>query len=148
MTTTPNLPPKLTDEEVNDLARANGDETDLGFIFNKGYWMSALTFGRDIESAVRTPLLARIAALEAEREQWQATVWGLARELNCLPSTFADANAHVLKAAIQLSGEITAIRTAAQAVITDRDNYGWSTDVDAAINRLREALAERAGGQV
>lgn len=37
----------------------------------------------------------------AELERWKATVWAVARALNCLPSTFSDGNGHVLKAAIK-----------------------------------------------
>ncbi len=57
---------------------------------------------------------ARCTALLLERgdlavkdaEKWKEVVWALARELNCLPSTFADANGHVLKAAIKLNSDL------------------------------------------
>lgn len=35
-------------------------------------------------------------------DQWRGTVWAIARALNCLPSTFADSNGHVLKKAQEL----------------------------------------------
>jgi hypothetical protein len=37
--------------------------------------------------------------------QWRSTVWAVARALNCLPSTYADANGHVLRAAEKLTAE-------------------------------------------
>lgn len=42
-----------------------------------------------------------IIAVKHDLEQWKATLWAVARELDCLPSTFSDANGHVLKAAIK-----------------------------------------------
>lgn len=66
-------------------------------------------------------MLRTIPQLEAERDQWQASVWALARELNCLPSTFADANGHVLKAAIKLNVEVEALRA-------DAERYRWLRD--------------------
>lgn len=39
----------LTESEIEKIARQNGDESDSGFSFNKGDWMSVLTFARDIE---------------------------------------------------------------------------------------------------
>ena len=55
--------------------------------------------------------------------QWRSTVWAVARALSCLPSTYADANGHVLKAAEKLTAE--------------RD------ELKAEVERLKAQLAER-----
>ncbi len=47
-----------------------------------------------------------VRALLDDRAQWQAVLWAVARELNCLPSTFSDGNAHVLQAAINLNSDL------------------------------------------
>jgi hypothetical protein len=62
-------------------------------------------------------LREEVARLTKERRQlefamgaWKEIFWAVARELNCLPSTFWDGNAHVLKAAIKLNAELAALK--------------------------------------
>lgn len=43
--------PLLPDYKIHELARDNGDESDTGFCFNKGDWMSVSTFAEDIQRA-------------------------------------------------------------------------------------------------
>lgn len=56
--------------------------------------------------------LAEFWRMGRAADEWRSTVWALARALNCLPSTFSDANGHVLRAAEKLMAE----RAAAPAV--------------------------------
>lgn len=86
-----------------------------------------------------------INALLEDRDQ-QATdaqackelIWALARELNCLPSTFSDANGHVLKAAIALNSERDRLVAEAEALrvqVRQADERG-----DLATRRAHAAL--------
>ena len=55
-------------------------------------------------AAIRS-LLDERDRLTSDAQNCKELVWALARELKCLPSTFSDANGHVLKAAIALNAE-------------------------------------------
>ncbi|HEY0955779.1 MAG TPA: hypothetical protein VGE36_13525 [Roseateles sp.] len=56
---------------------------------------------QDEDPAPEGHWLAEFWKMGRTADQWRSTVWAIARALNCLPSTFADANGHVLKAAIE-----------------------------------------------
>jgi hypothetical protein len=60
-------------------------------------------------------------------DQWRSTVWSVARALNCLPSSYADANGHVLRAAEKLTAERDALRAACKnardILATDRQGF-------------------------
>jgi hypothetical protein len=71
------------------------------------------------------PAEAAIVALRAEVEQWKTVVWALARELNCLPSTFSDGNAHVLKTAIKLNADRDYLRAEVAELRKDAERYLW-----------------------
>lgn len=72
------------------------------------------------------PAEATIVALRAEVEQWKAVIWALARELNCLPSSFSDGNDHVLKAAIKLNAEVAELRNDAERLDwLDREKWAY-----------------------
>ena len=43
------------------------------------------------------------AYTQAAASEWRELFWAVARALNCLPSTFPDANQHVFKAAEKLA---------------------------------------------
>lgn len=91
-------------------------------------------------------------AQAAELDQWRNMVWALARVLNCLPSTYADANAHVYKAAEKQAAEIAALRDVlsyAEAALADigdadrepGDDLAWCEARAAeALPRVRAAL--------
>jgi hypothetical protein len=109
--------------------------------------------------AAANPVAIRslLAALD-EAGRWKELVWALARELNCLPSTYSDANGHVLKAAIALNqklDEATAARLRAQeenAVLKERlasqhiqlmrelREQGWLSPEDAGEARKKARL--------
>jgi hypothetical protein len=73
-------------------------------------------------------------------DQWRSTVWSVARALNCLPSSYADANGHVLRAAEKLTAERDALKDllseVAQQYTRDDDLPGdLLKRIDAAIGR-------------
>lgn len=65
--------------------------------------------------------------LRAALESWKATVWAVARELDCLPSTFSDANGHVLKAAIKHMADARRYRWLRDDTDSDWAICEWST---------------------
>lgn len=70
----------------------------------------ALALGAQNESpAPEGHWLGHFWQLGRQHDEWRATVWAVARALNCLPSTFSDANGHVLRAAERLMAERSAI---------------------------------------
>lgn len=77
--------------------------------------MSEAQTQHDRDSQELRRLCSERDALKAELQVWRATVWAIARELNCLPSTYADANGHVLKAAINLNARLHESEKAQQA---------------------------------
>ncbi len=52
--------------------------------------------------------LAQFWTIGRTADQWRSTVWAIARALNCLPSTYADANGHVLRQAEKLMVDLKA----------------------------------------
>lgn len=88
--------------------------------------------------------LRRLHAVEKERdrqrtelEQWSATLWAVARELNCLPSTYSDGNAHVLKAAIKLRADVEALRADAERYRHIARINSWDEREEAEIDAAR-----------
>ena len=98
---------------------------------------------------------------------WQALFWQVARELNCLPSTYVDGNSHVIKAAIAAQAARTATpQPAAIERLTDERATAWGRLYTAAnsvvalagykdevstrddeLSSLMDALAGLDGGQ-
>lgn len=56
---------------------------------------------RECEKAVIAA--ARASLSEPPANPWQELFWSVAKELNCLPSTFVDANDHVIRKARALA---------------------------------------------
>lgn len=56
-----------------------------------------------------------------EADQWRTNVWAIALALKCLPSTYADANGHVLRAAERLSAAHPAPQAPAPSAASERE---------------------------
>lgn len=70
----------------------------------------ALALGAQNESpAPEGHWLGHFWQLGRQHDEWRATVWAVARALSCLPSTYSDANGHVLRAAERLMAERAAV---------------------------------------
>ena len=88
-----------------------------------------------------TALLKDRDQLATDAQNCKELIWALARELKCLPSTFSDANGHVLKAAIALNAErdrlaadVANLTAAASDVQAERRRQieveGWTPERD------------------
>ncbi|WP_454669189.1 hypothetical protein [Achromobacter kerstersii] len=52
--------------------------------------------------------LASETVSNADAQAWIDLFWGVSKELNCLPSSYVDGNAHVLRAAAQARTALSA----------------------------------------
>lgn len=99
-------------------------------------------------------LIAAGNRLAADAQNCQNLIWALARELKCLPSTFSDANGHVLKAAIALNAErdrlaeeVEALR-AEVAKLTEPDMFWDGSDPEVFGHDVQEIAYEHDFGTV
>ncbi|WP_454676456.1 hypothetical protein [Achromobacter marplatensis] len=60
----------------------------------------------------RSAVLADRQQRAGDAKAWNDLFWSVAKELNCLPSSFVDGNAHVLRAARQAAAALSAHRDA------------------------------------
>lgn len=65
-----------------------------------------------------------------QADQWRTTVWAVARALNCLPSTFSDANGHVLRAAEKLTAERDELKAELERLCAQVATVGWPDAAD------------------
>lgn len=87
--------------------------------------------------------LRRLAAVEAERDQWKEVLWAVARALNCLPSTYSDGNGHVYKSAVAIVAERDRLRAALAASCDEERNQIWEAGPGGGCMRAHEAESER-----
>lgn len=80
-----------------------------------------------------------------ELEEWSSTLWAVARQLNCLPSTYSDGNGHVLKAAIKLTTPLTDAQIEAGRDVTFSTNNPFCP-CDSKTMRKAVRWAEHAHG--
>lgn len=73
-------------------------------------------------------LLAERERLRAEAASWKEQLWALARVLNCLPSTYSDANAHVYKKAEKVMAELEQGRADVRELVDALQTAIWRLD--------------------
>lgn len=89
--------------------------------------------------AMQDEILAHLQRDAAELANWKATVWAVARELDCLPSTFSDANGHILKAAIKHMADARRYRWLRDDTDSDWAICKWNCDEPDGIGYYRDA---------
>lgn len=69
---------------------------------------------KDTKLAARDATIAqqaeRIRELEGMVNQWCSVVWRVAKHVGCLPSSFADGNEHIVRAAEQQAEQLSAAK--------------------------------------
>lgn len=81
--------------------------------------------GAEDIAALLDEAVTGLQGIASDLQNCKELIWALARELKCLPSTFSDANGHVLKAAIVLNAERDRLAAEVQALREDAARYRW-----------------------
>lgn len=80
--------------------------------------------GAEDIAALLDEAVTGLQGMASDFQNCKELIWALARELKCLPSTFSDANGHVLKAAIALNAERDRLAAEVQALREDAERSG------------------------